>query len=510
MRDNSKTYTITSPSSSITLAPSQSSKSWVESCEFGSSVAVEIASRPQAHGGFIDPGYLGHGVWDAQVRMYGNNQELQASKKTLFSVVTEMFGEDGSGTVSWEDDSQYATSVIASAPVAYYRLDEPSISNGTTLTDEMGAYNGTYAETTAIVTDASLLEGDAAGYSQTFPAAAGSYASIPYTVAMNTSSFTWSCLFKISDLSGANQSAMLNTINVGQSKGAALYYDAGVNAIVAQIVYAAGPSFNEATSSTGFLVENQLYHAVVTYDAATLKLYIDGVLIDSAATSYAVNTTEAFTIGGGGPWDTGGEQIDEVAVWNTAFTATQVRELYEQVFTTKQLTGYIGALEGPKDDNGTWLTHLQLITEKPFAENETAIVYDSDALDTEGGGFVIPFEIPFTFTGSSGGSVTITNTGDFYMFPVFRLYGPLSSPQLVNVTTGKRLAWTGSIADGDYWEVDLFDKTVLLNGVERILSLDIEQSDWFACGVGDTEIQLSGTGSTSSTLLQAYVRSSWK
>jgi len=421
VRDNSKTYTITSPSSSIALAPTVATKSWIEKCEFESAVNVEVSNRPQAHGAYLDPGYLGQGVWDAEIRMYGDNLELQNSKVALFSVLTEMFGEDGTGTVSWTDDSFYATTIVADSPVAYWRLDESSVTTGTVLADDIGAYPGTYTEATAIVPSASLLEGDSGGYSQAFPGDAGSYASIAYNAALNSAVFSWECLFTPNDLSGVNQSALLNTMNAGQTSGMAVFYDAGTNTLAGHIIYAGGGfQFNEVQTDSGFLVEDQTYHVVVVYDATTLYLYIDGILIDSIATAYVPATAQAFTISEGTIWDPGQHNIDEVSVYNTALTASQVREHYAAVFTTKQLVGYISQLSGPKENNGTWLTHVQLITERPFAENATAIVYDSAALDTGGGGFVIPFTIPFTFTGSSGGTLTITNTGDFYMFPVLR------------------------------------------------------------------------------------------
>lgn len=165
--------------------------------------------------------------------------------------------------------------------------------------------------------------------------------------------------------------------------------------------------------------------------------------------------------------------------------------------------------ENFKIDGGTLLAMMQLGSEKPFAEDETAVLADSAPLTASGGGFTIPLVVPFTLTPSSGGNLTVTNNGDFYAYPVLRIYGPIVAPRLTNVTLVKSLVWTGSIADGDYWEVDLFAKTVKLNGVTSVTSMDVASSDWFKCGIGDTILQLFGYNYSTSTFLRAYMRSSW-
>lgn len=161
-------------------------------------------------------------------------------------------------------------------------------------------------------------------------------------------------------------------------------------------------------------------------------------------------------------------------------------------------------------DGHAWRVLLLLESPRPFAEDASATVVDSAALSVGGGGFTIPLTIPFTFTASSGGDLEVTHAGDFKLaYPVLRAYGPITNPHVVNQTTGKRLVFEGSIAAGDYWEIDLFERSVLLNGVTKVRALDASRSTWWACVRGANDLQLAGSGYTSSTFLRAYMKSSW-
>lgn len=157
-----------------------------------------------------------------------------------------------------------------------------------------------------------------------------------------------------------------------------------------------------------------------------------------------------------------------------------------------------------------WQVLLLLESPKPFAEDATATVVDSAALTAGGGGFVVPLTIPFALTASSGGDLSVTHAGDFrYAYPVLRVYGPVTNPSVINQTTGKRLVFDGSIAEGDYWEIDLHARRVRLNGVTTVRALRASQSTWWACVRGVNALQLAGSSYSTSTLLRAYMKSAW-
>jgi Concanavalin A-like lectin/glucanases superfamily len=76
------------------------------------------------------------------------------------------------------------------------------------------------------------------------------------------------------------------------------------------------------------------YHVAMTYDGATLRLYVAGTEIDSAAATGTITANNGpFRIGGGAPsgqlqyFFTG--YIDEVQLHNVALSAAQIEEIYE-------------------------------------------------------------------------------------------------------------------------------------------------------------------------------------
>src|SRR5262249_25604503 len=82
---------------------------------------------------------------------------------------------------------------------------------------------------------------------------------------------------------------------------------------------------------TGALPVNTWSHLAGTYDGATMKFYVNGVLVSSRAQSGAVTaSTGALSIGGdqithdSGPHYWAG-LIDEVRIYNRALSATEVQ-----------------------------------------------------------------------------------------------------------------------------------------------------------------------------------------
>lgn len=95
-------------------------------------------------------------------------------------------------------------------------------------------------------------------------------------------------------------------------------------------------------SGSGTVVENQLYHVVVTFNGTRLALYLDGEEMDSAilSTETTLNTLidNTWSIGScQGNWCQGNftGMIDEVAIWNRSISESEVAQLYN--FATQRI-----------------------------------------------------------------------------------------------------------------------------------------------------------------------------
>lgn len=97
-----------------------------------------------------------------------------------------------------------------------------------------------------------------------------------------------------------------------------------------------GTNAFEVASTTVFGVSNNWIHIAVTYDGATIKLYINGVLENSIANStpiynngdvtYIGATRSATPNASNSFFWTG--KIDDVTIWNRAITAQEVTSIY--------------------------------------------------------------------------------------------------------------------------------------------------------------------------------------
>ena len=80
-----------------------------------------------------------------------------------------------------------------------------------------------------------------------------------------------------------------------------------------------------------YSIDDGWHHGIITWDGATLTMYVDGVSVDTAAVATAVATTIAPTVGtrsysAGLYYD---NDISHVAIYPRALTATEVGELYD-------------------------------------------------------------------------------------------------------------------------------------------------------------------------------------
>ena len=106
-----------------------------------------------------------------------------------------------------------------------------------------------------------------------------------------------------------------------------LYADTDTHVPAAYVVRSANPGTPVGVNGVAQVPLNTWTHLAMTYDTATVRLYVNGTLVRSSATTGALLTsTGALRIGGNSVW---GEFfqgiIDEVRVYNRALTQAEIQ-----------------------------------------------------------------------------------------------------------------------------------------------------------------------------------------
>lgn len=109
----------------------------------------------------------------------------------------------------------------------------------------------------------------------------------------------------------------------------------------------------------------------------------------------------------------------------------------------------------------------------------------------------------------NGAAVNVTNGGDVATWPKLRIYGAVTDPILKNNTTTKQVKLVGTIADGDYIEVDTnpLRRSVLLDdGTVKVAMYDAATSEMFPLEPGVNAIECDGTSPGGNAKLVVYHR----
>lgn len=215
-------------------------------------------------------------------------------------------------------------------------------------------------------------------------------------------------------------------------------------------------------------------------------------------------------------------------------TGTAVAPSRHRMLLAKDRLNAVAAGAGPY-----WLTvaeeHLtRAVLVKQFAETKIAdaasyvfsfelslraddpLRYAADALTAAAtltapatGGLRFPLRFPLAFTGSTPASlVTVDNPGTAPTAPVLRMTGPVSSPVVLNLTTGEYTAVAVDLGASDVLVVDNGARTVSVNGAPRRSALRAGSS-WWAISPGVVQIAYSAAATTASELTVTY-RPAWK
>ena len=117
-------------------------------------------------------------------------------------------------------------------------------------------------------------------------------------------------------------------------------------------IYVGDPDFNNTYNWGSIdLLDGNWHHVVLSYSNNNYKLYVDNTHIGTItpSPSHTLNTSDGITIGGNWLGSSVHEPInasvDEVGIWDTELTSTQIAEIYNATSTnlTKDLTTVSGS-----------------------------------------------------------------------------------------------------------------------------------------------------------------------
>ena len=254
--------------------------------------------------------------------------------------ITGLTGGTFSGTTGLVINSATGEIDLSASTVATHTITYDTTSSGSSVCPN------TSTQTVEIA-----VAGIANNYSMNFDSASSDYID-----AGNDSSLNWgtgdgsvSCWFKTTqNVSGAVDLVINGGFSTG-GKAYALYLDASE-----KVGFAIDDgNDNPFVKTTNSVADGNWHHAVGIREDGDIKLYLDGSFIDSTTdtTDTSIDSTDPLFIGAGTNASSGAignffdGNIDEVAIWNTALTSTQVAEIYNAKGTnlTKDLTTVSGS-----------------------------------------------------------------------------------------------------------------------------------------------------------------------
>jgi len=136
---------------------------------------------------------------------------------------------------------------------------------------------------------------------------------------------------------------------------------------------------------------------------------------------------------------------------------------------------------------------VSAVSEKEFLVSNTEQTGSLILLD--GGGMEVPMPIPMSMANApKGDPLVLTNAGNAISYPTVIVYGEFDGDfNIVNDTTGETLSYGEALADGDYIEIDFYNRTAIKNGTTSVLG-DIT-GDWLYLATGTNQIRITSSNS---------------
>jgi len=126
---------------------------------------------------------------------------------------------------------------------------------------------------------------------------------------------------------------------------------------------------------------------------------------------------------------------------------------------------------------------------------------------TPGAGKVYPVAYPLNYgiaPGVTPGAVSVSNAGTAAYWPRLRILGPVTNPVVNLVESGAWVRYTGSLLAGQWLDLDLANRRVLLQGQVSVRQKVSSSGDWLSVPPGGGSVTWSADTADPAALLSVW------
>ena len=176
----------------------------------------------------------------------------------------------------------------------------------------------------------------------------------------------------------------------------------------------------------------------------------------------------------------------------------------------RRLVGRCGEVDPDLADLAVGLVRFAVefvvLDPRQYSEDEQSA---GAALAVSTGGFELPFQLPFSLGLGSAGTLSAPNSGSVPAPWTGRLMGPINSPTITHVESGRHLTLAGLVvAGGDWVDFDSETHLVLFRGEGSLRSYLTADSSWFELAPGANTVGL-GSPNPGDGTLSVFWRHAW-
>jgi len=126
---------------------------------------------------------------------------------------------------------------------------------------------------------------------------------------------------------------------------------------------------------------------------------------------------------------------------------------------------------------------------------------------TPGAGKIYPVAYPVDYgipPGVTPGAASVANAGTAAYWPRLRILGPVTNPVVTLVESGAWVRYTGSLLAGQWLDLDMANRRVLLQGQVSVRQNVSSAGDWLSVPPGGGSVTWSADGADPAALLSVW------